>query len=318
MSHQGRFGVCCSRTEGMKLQVFVIARHRLPRIAETPACPMVNEHPPLDRHEYIEQAYLFGLLANRIVQSTPIQEMLEQVHFQIAASTRLPMAIQYMLAELRHCGAMSPAMKQLAHYFAPFQTYLVAEAEREEGKFDMRVALKVLEAEAKYRSVPGTPEGLFFFQFEAICRNRLRYDPGLAAIYADPVYDEPWRRWIGRLRRDIGLVDLGDLIFLHSDEYRRQLAGAGQSLDGRGPFIFGAHEGRIAAASRRRDALHLFAALQRHLDYPAVPRPTPADRTLEFIPQIMKKLEQLEQRLKLLEQENRTGIDITRYYGDSS
>jgi len=277
-----------------------------------------NSIHPLDRSEYVEQAYFYGLLENRIVQEIPIQELLEQVHFEIAANTRLPMAIDFLLTELKHGGVMAPAMRRLMHYFTPFQTYLISEAEREEGKFDMRVALKVLQAEAKYRADGGSHGGLFFYQFEAICRNRLRYDPGLAAIADDPSYDEVWKAWILRLRRDIGLIDFADFLFMHSDEYRRKLVAIGESVEHRGPFIFGQQEGRIAFACRRRDPLFLFGALQRHLGYPAVPRITPVDRTLEAIPQLFRKLEQLEHRLKLMEQENRAGIDITKFYKKSS
>lgn len=270
---------------------------------------------PLDRSEYIEQAYLFSLLESRIVQEVPIQELLEQVHFEIAANTRLPMAVGFLLTELKHLGVMAPAMGRLSHYFTAFQTYLISEAEREEGKFDMRVALKVLQAEAQYRAAGGTCEGLFFYQFEAICRNRLRYDPGLGAVAGDPAYDPQWKAWILRLRREIGLIDFADFLFLHSEDYRQKLVAAGESLENRGPFIFGPHEGRIAFACRRRDPLYLFGALQRHLGYPAVPRIVVADHTHEIIPQLLRKIERLEQRIKLVEQENRAGIDITKFYG---
>ncbi len=272
-------------------------------------------HHPLDRSEYVEQAYFYGLLENRIVLEVPIQELLAQVQFEIAASTRLPMAIDFLLTELKHLGVMAPAMARLSHYFTPFQTYLVAEAEREEGKFDMRVALKILQAEAQYRADEGSCEGLFFFQFETICRNRLRYDPGLTAIAADPAYNDTWKGWILRLRREIGLVDFADFLFLHSEDYKQKLLAAGESVEQRGPFIFGPHEGRIAFASRRRDPLYLFGALQRHLGYPAVPRVAPVDHTREIIPQMLRKIERLEQRLQLIEQENRMGIDITKFYG---
>ena len=38
------------------------------------------------------------------------------------------------------------------------------------------------------------------------------------------------------------------------------------------PPLFGEKEGKIAKASRGRDPLFLFAALQRQLGYPEVPR----------------------------------------------
>ncbi|MGV3485090.1 MAG: hypothetical protein ACO1RT_11795 [Planctomycetaceae bacterium] len=271
--------------------------------------------PALERAEYIEQEHLFRLLGERIVQQMPIQELLEQVHYELSASTRLPMAVSFLLTELKHSGVMATAMARMPHYFAAFQTYLIAEAERDTGKFDMRVALKILQAEARYRADSPSREGLFFYQFEALCRNRLRYDAGLKAIAADPVYDAVWVEFILRLRMQIGFIDFADYVFLHSDEYRQRLIDARESLEGKGPFIFGRHEGRIAFSTRQRDPLFLFSALQRHLGYPAVPRPVPPDRTLELVPQLSRRVERLEARIQLLEQENRTGIDITRFYG---
>ena len=87
-----------------------------------------------------------------------------------------------MLSELKHSGQMSPAMYKLAHYFTPFQAYLVSQAEEESGRFTMQIALQVLEAEAKYRIAGAKPAGLFFFHFEVLSRNRLNYDKGLSAI----------------------------------------------------------------------------------------------------------------------------------------
>ena len=43
------------------------------------------------------------------------------------------------------------------------------------------------------------------------------------------------------------------------------------------PPLFGEKEGKIARANRGRDPLFLFAALQRQLGYPEVPRPKPRD-----------------------------------------
>jgi len=269
----------------------------------------------LERAEYIEQEHLFKLLGDRVVQQMAMQDLLEQVHYELSASTRLPMAVDFLLTELKHSGTMSPAMTRLTHYFAPFQTYLVSEAERDTGKFDMRVALRILQIEARYRADDGCRNGLFFFQFEALCRNRLRYDVGLGAIAKDPVYDPPWVKFIERLRFEIGFIDLADYLFLYSEEYRERLLQAGESIEGKGPFLLGRQEGRIAFATRGQDPLFLFSALQRHLNYPAVPRPIPPDKTRDEIPLLMRRVERLESRLQLMEQENRTGIDITKFYG---
>jgi hypothetical protein len=118
------------------------------------------------------------------------------------------------------------------------------------------------------------------------------------------------------LRAQVGLVDIADLLFLASDEYRAKLEEAGQSIEGKGPFLFGRKEGRIALGNRRREPLFLFAAMQRHLGYPVVPRPQPADENKDVIPQLMRRMERLESRIKLMEEERRAGIDITKFYAD--
>jgi hypothetical protein len=80
------------------------------------------------------------------------------------------------------------------------------------------------------------------------------------------------------------------------------------------PVLFGEKEGRIALANRRKEPLFFFAALQRQLGYPIVPRPQPIDNTPDLLPQLMRRMERLEVRLKLIEEENKGGIDITRFY----
>ena len=268
----------------------------------------------LGREEYVEQAHLFGLLLARTGEGIPIQELLAQLRHEVLATTKLPMAMDYMLTEVRHSGMMAPAMYKLGHYFTAFQSYLIEESEQESGRFLMETALKLLESEAKYRIEDPTPQGLFFFQFESLCRNRLSYDRGLTAISNDPMYDAKWAKWILSLRAQIGLVDLADLLLLASDEYKRRLVAAGESLDDKGPFLFGEREGRIAMANRQKEPLFLFGAMQRHLGYPAVPRPKPADKEKELIPQMARRIERLEMRIKILEEENRNGMDITRFY----
>src|SRR6056297_745772 len=106
----------------------------------------------LDSAEYVEQAYLFDLLRERIAEQTPMQELLKQLQHELLATTRLPMAIDFMLTELRHSGLMGPAMQRLSHYFSPFQTYLVSESENETGRFTIHLALQVLQADAKLRA----------------------------------------------------------------------------------------------------------------------------------------------------------------------
>lgn len=273
-----------------------------------------QSQPLLQRDEYVEQAYMFQLLRERSAEQMPMQELLEQVQYEILATTNLPIAVEYLLTELKHSGRMSPAMYRMSHYFTDFQAYLVEQAESETGRFPIETSLQVLEAEAKYRVAGPTPEGLFFFRFEVLCRNRLNYDKGLTATSNDPIYDLDWKKWILKLRAEIGLVDFADLLFLASTEYKLMLEEAGESVEGKGPFLFGRKEGRIAMGNRRKEPLFLFAAMQRHLGYPAVPRPTPKDESIDLIPQLMRRVERLESRIKLMEEERRAGIDLTRFY----
>ena len=243
-----------------------------------------------------------------------MQELLEQIRYELLSTTKLPLAIDYLLTELKHSGLMSPAMSKLAHYFTPFQAFLIHQAEQEAGRFTIQTALQVLEAEANYRLKDCTAAGLFFYQFEVLCRNRLHYDRGLTAISSDPIFTKEWAKWILQFRAQIGLVEIADLLFLASEEYSQRLVAAGQSLEGKGPFLFGRKEGRIAFGNRRKEPLFLFGALQRHLGYPVVPRPERPDDTHEIIPQLMRRMERLESRIKLMEEERRASLDITKFY----
>lgn len=268
----------------------------------------------LPREEYVEQSYFFQILLDRIGQSIPLQDLMEQTKFELLATTKLPMAIDLMLAELKHHGRMGSGMQMLSHYFVPFQTFLVTEAESDHGKFDYRTALKILCSESKYRSQDSLcPQGLFFFQFEAISRNRLNYDRGLLAASLDPVYDQHWKDWILGVRRQLGLIDLAEMIYVRSQFYqdkRSRYADAEIAA----AQLFGRAEGRIAHANRRKDPLFLFAAMQRHLGYPTVPRLEPVDPLPELVPQLLRRVERLESRIKLLEEEEQGGIDLTKFY----
>lgn len=269
---------------------------------------------PLGREEYVEQAHFFHTFAERISRNVPAQEVLVSVREEVLATTKLPLAIDFMLAELRHVGALSQAMQKLRHYFTSFQAFLMDQAEDDRRRFDLRVALAILEKEAAYRADEPTRQGLFLYQFEVLCRNRLGYDRGLAAIADDPAYDAAWRRWIVDLRHQVGAVDVADLIYVRSAYYRVVQRRAGKPDEGVEP-LFGEREGRIALANRRKDPLYLFASLHRQLGYPEVPRQQAADRQQYLLPSLARRVEQLEARLKLMEEEFRGGIDITKLYG---
>jgi hypothetical protein len=272
----------------------------------------------LDREEYIEQAYLFRSFGERIVAGVAAQEALAAIGQEVLATSKLPLAIDYLVGELKLVGTLSTALARLPHYFTAFQTFVMARAEDEGGRFDIRTALSMLEREATYRAEGATPQGLFFYRFECLSRNRLDYGRGLAAAAADDIFDTDWQAWITTVARQVGLIDLADLVFVRSPEYWRLekrdalLAGRPEPAADR-PILFGEKEGRIARANRGKDPQFFFAALQRQLGYPAVPRVKPAAPAAESPALLARRLERLEMRVKLLEEEGRGGIDLSRF-----
>ena len=265
----------------------------------------------LKREEYIEQAYFFEIVGERLPQQIPLQDVIEQVRDEVLATTKLPLALDYMLTELCHSGTLHPAMRQLEHYFTPFQTYLMAEAESDDGKFDLRTAVQVLKSEVEYRAESPTRTGLFMFQLECLCHNRLKYDAGLKAISEDPIYNQDWKDWILIVRRQIGIVDLADLIYVRSWHLAKMQTtdpDPGQAV------LFGEQEGRIALANRQKEPMFLFAALQRQLAYPKVPRPSVEEDSANRLLVLERKLDQLTQRMKLVEDDSRDSVDLSKFY----
>jgi hypothetical protein len=268
----------------------------------------------LDREEYIEQAYFFRTLRERMFEEQiPTQIVLDRIHEEILAITRLPMAIQFISTELKHSGLLASGFARLAHYFSPFQTYVVEQAEDERNRFSIDIALLVLEREAEYRSGQATPQGLFVYQFETLSRNRLGYDEGLRRMQNDSMYDADWKGYVEFVRRQVGSVDFADLVYVRSEWYvtdqRRQAPEYAPPL----PPLFGEKEGRIAKANHGRDPLYLFAALQRQLGYPEVPRIKAKDDPTSKLLELQVKVKELETRLKLLEGEQRGKVDLSEF-----
>ena len=98
------------------------------------------------------------------------------------------------------------------------------------------------------------------------------------------------------------------MIYVRSELYRKNRGEAEK------PVLFGEKEGRIALANRRKDPLYLFAALGRHLGYPGVPRPRPEDTQHYLLPALQRKVDRMESRMKLMEEELRGGINLSRFY----
>ena len=264
----------------------------------------------LNREEWVEQAYFFRNLRERLAQNMPAQEILQRIDMELLASTRMPMAAQFLAAEMKHSGNLASGFIRLSHYFTPFQGFVVANAEAENLRFATETALTILEKEAQYKAAGASPSGLFVFQFEAISRHRLGYDGGLPAMAGDPIYDETWKQFLGDLRHQVGLIDFADLVYLRSQAYlidqRRSIADYEPPL----PCLFPEKEGRIAGANRGRDPLYLFAALQRQLGYPEVPRAKQEDSIANTIATLKARQKELESRVKLLEGETRGTLDL--------
>lgn len=264
---------------------------------------------PLDRSEYIEQAYFFRVYRERLDANIPSQEILQTIHEEILATTRLPMAIDFLRGEIMLSGRISDAMGKLQHYFRPFQTFVMSRAEEDNSRFDQRVALQVLEREAEYLAGEATMPGLFVYQFESLARNRLGYKDGMHAMSQDSFYNEHWQQWIVRLEKQLGTRDLAGFIYGASEQYRID----NDLTDREDPPLFAAQEGRIAKANIGRELLYMFAALQRQLDYPTVPEPdrNPAEEV--FHPLLEQRLHEIEKRLQLIEADQSGGVDLSEF-----
>jgi hypothetical protein len=267
----------------------------------------------LDREEYIEQAYFFRALRDRLIEGLATQEALDRIDQEILATTRLPYAVQFLAAELKHTGLLSSGFARLGHYFTPFQAFVVRCSEEEGRRFSTEAGLLVLQREAEYRSATPLPQGLFIYQFEVLCRNRLGYDSGLTAMAGDPMYDADWRAFLDLARKQIGLIDFADILYTRSDFYVREEQRHRPDYEPSLPPLFGEKEGRIARANAGKDPLFLFSALQRHLGYPEVPRPKPRDDIAAKLDTLQVKVRELEARIRLLDGELRGQIDLSQF-----
>ncbi len=273
--------------------------------------------PLLDREEYIEQTHFFRVFAERLHENVPSQEILLTVQEEILSTTKLPMAIDFLRSEIILTGRMSDAMARLEHYFAPFQAFIMRQAEQEDkSRFDQFMALDVLQKEAEHRANNPTPQGLFVYQFECLARNRLGYNDGLIAIAGDPMYGPEWQDWFMVLRRELGTSDFADLLYVRSEFFveDRRRSTRDPDFNVSYPLLFGVREGRIAKAHRKKDPLYMFAALQRQLGYPTVPRFKPKSDQPAIHPALEQRLQRMEQSIKLVQAEQKGGLDLSQFY----
>ena len=268
--------------------------------------------PVLEREEYIEQAYFFRSFRERLLDGLPSQEILARIGEELLSTTRLPLAVSFLYSEIKVSGLLGPAMARINHYFTPFQTHVVSQAEYDHSRFAIEQALLVLEREAKFKAEGPALAALFVFQFEALSRNRLGYTQGLAAMATDPLYTDDWHDYILTLRSRLGDVDFADLIFVRSEHFVKERQRQNPDFQPKFPTLFGEKEGKIARANRGRDPLYLFSALQRQLGYPEVPRPRRPDELEARVILLEQRLAQIENRLKLAESEIQQDVDLSQ------
>jgi hypothetical protein len=271
----------------------------------------------LDREEFVEQAYFWRIFRERLQDGDPSQEILDGIREELLSTSKLPMAIEFVLGEMKHKGRLSDGLVLMPHYFSAFQTFIMVQADNENIRFDVFIALRILEYEAEYRaSDRATPSGLFIYQFECIARNRLGYDEGMEAIANDSMFDNDWKQWVLWVRKQLGAAEFCEFLYLRSefavDEKRRAIRDP--TWNAEVAILFGSREGRIAKANRGKDPLYMFAALQRQLGYPNVPKPERRNERHAINPILEQRFQQLEKRLKLIEQETKGGIDLTEFY----
>jgi hypothetical protein len=268
--------------------------------------------PVLDREEYIEQVYFFRTLRERLVDGLPSQEILARIGEELLSTTKLPLAVSFLHIEVKCSGIMGPAMERISHYFTPFQAHVISQAEHDTSRFPMEQALLILEREAKFKSESPTLPALFVFQFEALARNRLGYNKGLASMAADPFYTDDWADYILTIRTRLGDVDFADLLFVRSEQFVKERRRSNPDFIPKFPVLFGEKEGKIARANRGRDPMYLFAALERQLGYPEVPRTRRPDELESRVLFLEQRVAQLENRLKIAESDLHHDVDLSQ------
>ena len=115
----------------------------------------------LEREEYIEQAYLFKALGERMRENMATQDLLLWIKEEILSTTRLPMAMDFLAAELKLQGRLPRRWRSWRIISRRFKPMWLARRKTNGAKFDISVALKILEREARYRAEGSNAAGNF-------------------------------------------------------------------------------------------------------------------------------------------------------------
>ena len=257
--------------------------------------------PVLEREEYIEQAYFFHAFRERLIDGLPSQDILSRIGEELLSTTRLPLAVSFLSTDIKGSGVMAPAMARIGHYFTPFQTHVVDQAEQDAQPLRDGASPTGPGAGGEVQGGEPIPAGAVRLPVRGPVAQpaRLYEGPGgdggrpllhrgLAGLHPDA--PQPARR--RRLRRP-------DLRALRV--FRERAKQLNPEFIPKFPTLFGEKEGKIARANRGRDPMYLFSALQRQLGYPEVPRPRRPDELEARVLLLEQKIAQLENRLKAAE-----------------
>ena len=266
-----------------------------------------DEKGMLSREEYVEQAYFFQTLRERMQQDMATQDLLDAIGQEILATTMLPLAVQFMADELRLTGGFATAMARLPHYFTPFQSYVVREAEKADGRFDFRIALEVLQREvdiapgrlaAGHLSLPvrGALPQPARLRSGARGRGR-RSDLRRRLAGVDPDGPPPGR--VGGFRR-------------HDLRPQRAVSQAAQEGREADPLRREGRPDRAGQPAQGSLVSVLRPAAPPGLSHRAASRPEDTQRYA--LPALERRLDRLETRLRLLEEDMRGGINLPRFY----
>ena len=257
--------------------------------------------------------YFFRTFRERLGENLAAQDILSRLHEEILTTTRLPMAVEFLAAEVKHTGLLHTGFEKLPHYFTPFQSFLVRQAEEPRTRFTTLEALRVMEQESKYKAETPTHAGLFVFHFESLLRNKLGFDEGLRAVEGDPYYPKVWKDYIDIVRRQVGVFDFCDLVYLRSTLYVSDQKRINPVYEPPVPPLYGDKEGKIAKASRGRDPLFLFRGTSEAVELPRSAEAAGTRLLGGEARSVTRQLRDLENRLKLAEGELRGSIDWTQF-----
>ena len=251
----------------------------------------------LDRDEYVEQAYLFRAFRDRLADNLPAQDILTRVHEELLSSTRLPYAVQFLVAELKHSGLLASGFEKLPHYFTPFRRLSSGKQKRNRA-LPMTTLCSSWSASA-LQSRDSNEAGLVHIPVRDDRRNRLGYLGGTAAS-RDPLYDGEWRAFVsGSKPRQVGDMDFADLVYLRSELYvqeqrRESIVRTFTNA------LFGEKEGKIAKASAAAGLHCICSPPSKGNSAIQVPRYTQRRRQIEM-GEAREETTRLETRLKLAE-----------------